>query len=194
MAAKGLIRKEGEDLSCVGVQCYKLAFLIITATTMIGCFVSSILVIRTRKFYKGDIYKKFREQDISGSTANVEKRRSCSATRCPLESILCCETNSENSSLSRSSRPSDPYSNYAFSVMKHEDPIGSGLGKEAVVEAAGPDCLVPGLTAPIKLLGLKVWPIEMDLKFMEPVGRELKSIGRFMDSAVDLMNKSFIDR
>ncbi|KAK4419261.1 hypothetical protein Salat_2339000 [Sesamum alatum] len=90
--------------------------------------------------------------------------------------------------------PQTPYSNYAFSVMKHDDPIGSGLGKEAMVEAAGPDCIVPGQTAPIKLLGLKVWPIEMDLKFMEPVGRELKSIGRFMDSAVNLMNKSFIDR
>ncbi|KAG8376616.1 hypothetical protein BUALT_Bualt09G0082000 [Buddleja alternifolia] len=90
--------------------------------------------------------------------------------------------------------PQTPYSNYALSVMKHPDPIGSGLGKEALVEAAGPDCIVPGQVAPIKLLGLKVWPIEMDLKFMEPVGRELKSIGKFMDSAVDLMNKSFIDR
>ncbi|GFQ07190.1 hypothetical protein PHJA_002863100 [Phtheirospermum japonicum] len=90
--------------------------------------------------------------------------------------------------------PQTPHSNYALSVMKHADPIGSGLGKEAMVEAAGPECIVPGQTTPIKLLGLKVWPIEVDLKFMEPVGRELKSIGKFMDSAVDLMNKSFIDR
>ncbi|KAL3531989.1 hypothetical protein ACH5RR_005510 [Cinchona calisaya] len=90
--------------------------------------------------------------------------------------------------------PQSPYSDYALSVMKHENPIGSGLGQEAIVEAAGPDCIVPGQTAPIKLLGLKVWPIDIDLKFMEPVGRELKSIGKFMDSAVDLMNKSFIDR
>ncbi|XP_051130455.1 uncharacterized protein LOC127250984 [Andrographis paniculata] len=90
--------------------------------------------------------------------------------------------------------PQNPYSNYALSVMKRDDPIGNGLGKEAVVEAAGPECIVPGQVTPIKLLGLKVWPIEVDLKFLEPVGRELKSIGKFMDSAVDLMNKSFIDR
>ncbi|EPS59104.1 hypothetical protein M569_15708, partial [Genlisea aurea] len=90
--------------------------------------------------------------------------------------------------------PRNDYSDYAISVMMHDDPIGSGLAKEAIVEAAGPDCIVPGQTPPVKLLGLKVWPIEVDLKFMEPVGRELKSIGKFMDSAVDLMNKSFIDR
>ncbi|VFQ75032.1 unnamed protein product [Cuscuta campestris] len=90
--------------------------------------------------------------------------------------------------------PQNAYSDYALSVVKHPDPIGGGLGMEAVVEAAGPDCIVPGQTVPIRLLGLKVWPIEMDLKFMEPVGQQLKSIGKFMDSAVDLMNKSFIDR
>ncbi|KAK2990966.1 hypothetical protein RJ640_007114 [Escallonia rubra] len=96
----------------------------------------------------------------------------------------------------------NPFSNYALSVMKHPNPIGSGLGSEAIVEAAGPDCIVPGQVAPIKLLGLKVlflfftpqkifsfiwlilifilevWPINIDLKFVEPVGRELKSIGK----------------
>ncbi|KAL6507882.1 hypothetical protein OROGR_024077 [Orobanche gracilis] len=90
--------------------------------------------------------------------------------------------------------PQTPQSSYGLSVMKHADPIGSGLGKEAVVEAAGPDCIVPGQATPIILLGLKVWPIEVDLKFMEPVVREFKSIGRFMDSAVDLMDKSSTDR
>lgn len=40
--------------------------------------------------------------------------------------------------------------------LQHPDPIGSGLGREAIVEAAGPDCIVPGQNPPIKLLGLKV--------------------------------------
>ncbi|GAB4856603.1 hypothetical protein Ancab_014519 [Ancistrocladus abbreviatus] len=71
-----------------------------------------------------------------------------------------------------------PYSNYALSVMKHPNPIGNGLAVDAVVEAAGPDCIVPGQVTPIKLLGLKVWPIDIDFKFLEPVGRELKLVGK----------------
>ncbi|CAI8616946.1 unnamed protein product [Vicia faba] len=89
-----------------------------------------------------------------------------------------------------------PLSDYAISIMRHPDPIGNGLGDGAIVEAAGPECLVPGQSAPIKLLGLKVWPIEVDLKFLEPVGRELKALGKdaegISDAEVVLMSEEVV--
>lgn len=61
LEAKGFRRQEGKDLTCVGVECYRMAFIIITVSTLIGCFVSLILALRTRKFYK-DIYRKYRTE------------------------------------------------------------------------------------------------------------------------------------
>ncbi|PPD81649.1 hypothetical protein GOBAR_DD21408 [Gossypium barbadense] len=58
----------------------------------------------------------------------------------------------------------NPNSNYAIAVMKHPDPIGSGLATEAIVEAAGPECIVPGQVTPVRLLGLKgLWGIFMPI-------------------------------
>ncbi|XP_044985421.1 uncharacterized protein LOC123452773 [Hordeum vulgare subsp. vulgare] len=61
------------DKTCIGVQCFKLAFLIITAATVAGALVSLVLVWRTRKFYRSDIYAKFRDADGESSAVNGRK-------------------------------------------------------------------------------------------------------------------------
>ncbi|XP_052152497.1 uncharacterized protein LOC127770721 [Oryza glaberrima] len=88
----------------------------------------------------------------------------------------------------------DDYSAYALAVMKHPDPIGEGLAMEAMVEAAGPECIVPGQQAPLRLLGLKVWPLDIEMKFLEPFGRELHSMKKFMDKSCSVMDSSMSNK
>ena len=56
-------RQRGRGSLCLGVECYRRSFLIVTAATVVGALVSLVLVWRTWTFYRGDIYARFRDGD-----------------------------------------------------------------------------------------------------------------------------------
>lgn len=45
---------------CKGVQCFNLSFKVMALATLIAAFISVILVVRTKEFYKADLYKRYR--------------------------------------------------------------------------------------------------------------------------------------
>uniref|UniRef100_A0A0D9Y1U0 Uncharacterized protein n=1 Tax=Leersia perrieri TaxID=77586 RepID=A0A0D9Y1U0_9ORYZ len=72
-----------KELTCIGVRCYKDSFLIVAAVTVGAAVVTAALAWRTRKFYAGDIYARFREAaaaaaggDGNGNVAGEEKGES----------------------------------------------------------------------------------------------------------------------
>ncbi|RCV18702.1 hypothetical protein SETIT_3G323400v2 [Setaria italica] len=60
------------DKICKGVVCFKRPFLIITAVTFAGAIVSLVLVWRTRNFYRGDIYAKFKVAPVANADGNSD--------------------------------------------------------------------------------------------------------------------------
>lgn len=62
LESKGLTRSMVKELTCIGKQCYRNSFIILACVNLFGALVSLILVMRTKEYYKSDIYKRFRDQ------------------------------------------------------------------------------------------------------------------------------------
>ena len=77
----GALLAGGGDKTCVGVECFRRSFLIITAATAAGALMSLVLVWRTREFYRGDIYARFRDhadvaaEESAGGGGSVAEQR-----------------------------------------------------------------------------------------------------------------------
>ncbi|KAI5069868.1 hypothetical protein GOP47_0016169 [Adiantum capillus-veneris] len=59
----------GGSAACMGPECFRLTFVIMTIVCGCGSLVSLWLVLRTRKFYSQDIYAKFRIVQTEGNEA-----------------------------------------------------------------------------------------------------------------------------
>jgi hypothetical protein len=57
----------GKGVTCVGTRCYRESFLVVAAVTVGAAAVTLALAWRTRAFYGGDIYARFKEGGVSGN-------------------------------------------------------------------------------------------------------------------------------
>lgn len=62
LAVKGMTRSMVRELTCIGKECYRLSFVILAGANFFGALVLFVLVMRTRDFCRGYIYKRFKEE------------------------------------------------------------------------------------------------------------------------------------
>ncbi|XP_038895748.1 uncharacterized protein LOC120083912 [Benincasa hispida] len=51
----------GKGITCTGAHCFSGSFTILAGATLFGAMTMLVLAYRTRQFYRGDVYKKYRE-------------------------------------------------------------------------------------------------------------------------------------
>ncbi|KVI00151.1 Major facilitator superfamily [Cynara cardunculus var. scolymus] len=61
LESSGLGRSAVKELVCIGKQCYRQSFMVLAGVCCFGALATLVLVARTREFYNGDIYSKFKE-------------------------------------------------------------------------------------------------------------------------------------
>ncbi|XP_062201691.1 protein NUCLEAR FUSION DEFECTIVE 4-like [Phragmites australis] len=60
----------GKGVTCVGARCYRESFLVVAAVTVAAALVTLALAWRTRVFYAGDIYARFKKDGSTGVSGN----------------------------------------------------------------------------------------------------------------------------
>ncbi|XP_038895745.1 uncharacterized protein LOC120083909 [Benincasa hispida] len=64
--------KNGKGLTCTGTHCFSESFQILVLVTLFGAMTSFVLAYRTREFYKGDIYKRYRDDQMWSTQSDTE--------------------------------------------------------------------------------------------------------------------------
>ncbi|VAH14337.1 unnamed protein product [Triticum turgidum subsp. durum] len=67
-------------VTCIGVRCYKESFLVITAVTVAAAAVTLVLAWRTRGFYAGDVYARFKEEEEEEAVVAGQSRNGVAAS------------------------------------------------------------------------------------------------------------------
>ncbi|XP_020176626.3 protein NUCLEAR FUSION DEFECTIVE 4-like [Aegilops tauschii subsp. strangulata] len=73
--------RRGNDLTCIGVRCFRESFYIIAGVTLLGALVSLLLAWRTRNFYRGDLYGKFNAELAMGPPGPAQDRPEQATTK-----------------------------------------------------------------------------------------------------------------
>lgn len=63
LIAKGVDTSSVKDPTCIGHHCFRLSFSILAMVAFFGAFAALILSKRTKEFYEGDIYRKYRVEE-----------------------------------------------------------------------------------------------------------------------------------